>query len=153
MCSRQPSTASGVGTASAISSIGRYGTGRGAHSSGGTGQREVSEEVGAVVADIIEEVRRRGDAAVLEYTSRFDALDLTSEGIRIGGDEIAAARAQCDAAALTAMETAADRIRAFHERLKPQDRAWLPLGQFVPREGPLQITHGICPACRAMVMS
>lgn len=84
-------------------------------------KREVSEEVGAVVAAIIEDVRVRGDDAVLEYTKRFDKLDLTAETMRIGRAEIAEARSQCDPAALKALETAADRIASFHERLKPAD--------------------------------
>ena len=84
-------------------------------------KREVSEEVGAVVADIVGDVRQRGDDAVLEYTKRFDALGLTAETLRTGREEIAAAQAKCDSGALTALETAAARIRAFHERLKPED--------------------------------
>ena len=84
-------------------------------------KREVSGEVGSVVADIIEDVRRRGDAAVLDYTKRFDALELTADTLRISREEIDAARAQCDAGALDALETAAARIKSFHERLKPED--------------------------------
>lgn len=84
-------------------------------------KREVSEEVGAVVAAIIDDVRKRGDGAVLECTKRFDAVDTTAEGMRIGRADIDEARAQCDPAALQALEIAADRIAAFHERLKPTD--------------------------------
>jgi histidinol dehydrogenase len=84
-------------------------------------KREVGEEVGTVVAAIIEDVRERGDDAVLEYTKRFDALDVPAAGMRIGRADIADARAQCDPAALRALETAAERIAAFHERLKPTD--------------------------------
>ncbi len=84
-------------------------------------KREVSEEVGAVVTAIIDDVRERGDEAVLEYTKRFDALDLTAETMRIGRAEIEGARQNCDAEALRALEIAAARIKAFHERLKPDD--------------------------------
>ena len=84
-------------------------------------KREVSEEVGAVVAEIVDDVRTCGDAAVLDYTRRFDALDLTATTMRVGPDEIAAARSQCDPEALRALTVAADRIAAFHERLKPED--------------------------------
>ena len=38
-------------------------------------------------------------------------------------------------------------ICAWCERLRPEDGAWLPLGQFVPRGGSFHITHGICPPC------
>ena len=84
-------------------------------------KREVSEEVTKVVADIIEDVRQRGDAALLDYTKRFDALDLTVDGLRVSRNDIDAARERCDARALTALETAAKRIQAFHKRLKPKD--------------------------------
>ena len=84
-------------------------------------KREVSEEVGTVVADIIDDVRQRGDAAVQDYTNRFDKLDLSAIGMRVGDDEIAAARALCDGKTLSALETAAARIEAFHARLKPED--------------------------------
>ena len=84
-------------------------------------KREVSEEVGTIVADIIENVRQRGDAALLEYTKRFDEFELTMKTMRVGRGEIDAARGRCDAKALSALETAARRIKAFHERLKPND--------------------------------
>ena len=84
-------------------------------------KREASEEVGTIVADIIENVRQRGDAALLEYTKRFDAFELTMKTMRVDRGEIDAARGRCDAKALSALETAARRIQAFHERLKPND--------------------------------
>ncbi len=83
-------------------------------------KREVSEEVGAVVAAIIDDVRAHGDDAVFEYTRRFDALDLNSETIRFGPNDVKEARGKCDPAALRALEVAAARITAFHERLKPE---------------------------------
>jgi histidinol dehydrogenase len=69
------------------------------------------------VADILDDVRRRGDAAVLEYTARFDGLSAGS----VAELEIDAAERQRALAAITppqrsALETAAARIRAFHER-------------------------------------
>ncbi|MCW5635413.1 MAG: histidinol dehydrogenase [Rubrivivax sp.] len=69
------------------------------------------------VADILADVRRRGDAAVLEYTARFDGLSAGS----VAELEIDAAERQRALAAITpaqrsALETAAARIRAFHER-------------------------------------
>jgi histidinol dehydrogenase len=86
-------------------------------------KREVSEEVDRVVADIIAEVRARGDAAVIAYTSRFDGLDLTPETLRVGEAEIDAAVAACSPELLAALETARARIEAYHLRQKPQD-AW-----------------------------
>jgi len=53
-------------------------------------KREDSPDVDQVVADIIADVRARGDAALLEYTERFDRLTLTSGTLRLSGVEIAA---------------------------------------------------------------
>ena len=86
-------------------------------------KREVSEEVDRVVADIIADVRERGDAAVINYTQRFDALTLTPGTLRVEEDEIDAAVAACPPAQLAALETARSRIEAYHIRQKPQD-AW-----------------------------
>lgn len=84
-------------------------------------KREVSEDVGRATAAIVDDVRMRGDAAVLEYTQKFDALELTAGAMRVGKSEIEAARAQCDPVALRALELAAERIAAFHEKLRPSD--------------------------------
>lgn len=86
-------------------------------------KREASEEVDRVVADIIAEVRGRGDSAVIDYTSRFDSLDLTPGTLRVSEAEIDAAVAACSPELLAALETARSRIEAYHARQKPQD-AW-----------------------------
>jgi histidinol dehydrogenase len=84
-------------------------------------KREVSEDVDAAVRAILADVRARGDAALAEYTLRFDRVDVAARGLEISRGDIAAARAQCDAKALAALELAAQRIRVFHERQKPAD--------------------------------
>lgn len=81
--------------------------------------RETAADVTGVVADIIADVRVRGDAAVVEYTQKFDRLDV-SGGLRIAPDLIAAAREACEPAQIEALEFAAARIRAFHERQLPE---------------------------------
>lgn len=86
-------------------------------------KREVSEEVDRVVADIIAQVREHGDAAVIDYTRRFDELTLTEATLRVPAAEIDAAVAACSPAQIQALETARDRIEAYHARQKPQD-AW-----------------------------
>ncbi len=74
-------------------------------------------QVEATVAAILDDVKRRGDAAVLEYTRRFDRLDAPSVGAlelpRTRLDQALAGRAADTRAALAA---AADRVRAYHER-------------------------------------
>lgn len=87
-------------------------------------KREDSPDVDAVVAGIIADVRARGDAAVIELTSKFDRLDLTSETLAFSADEIAAQIALVPAAERAALELAADRIRAYHERQIPEDQRW-----------------------------
>lgn len=84
-------------------------------------KRETDADVDDVVAAIIADVRQRGDAALIEYTARFDRMELTPDKLRFTADEIAAARADCDAETLDALETAARRIRDFHERQLPID--------------------------------
>jgi histidinol dehydrogenase len=81
--------------------------------------REAEEDVDAAVADIIADVRARGDAAVLEYTARWDRLTLTAATLRMSAAEIDAAAAGASAAALAALGVAAERIRAFHEKQLP----------------------------------
>ena len=83
--------------------------------------REVAEDVDATVAAILADVRARGDAAVIEYSQRFDRLALTPESLRIPEDEIARAAADAPARVLAALTLAARRIEAFHARQVPAD--------------------------------
>ncbi|WP_323035822.1 histidinol dehydrogenase [Pararhodobacter sp.] len=87
-------------------------------------KREDSPDVDATVAAIIADVRTRGDAAVIELTSKFDGLDLTPETLAFSEAEIDAACAQVPEAERAALALAADRIRAYHERQRPEDARW-----------------------------
>lgn len=87
-------------------------------------KREESPDVDDVVAAIIADVRARGDAAVLELTAQFDRLQLNPETMRFSADEIAAECARVPAAEREALELAAARIRAYHERQMPEDASW-----------------------------
>ena len=84
-------------------------------------KREVSADVDAAVAAIIDDVRGRGDAALADYSRRFDRIDLDATGIAISKDEIAAAKATADPDAVAALTFARDRIEAHHARQKPED--------------------------------
>jgi histidinol dehydrogenase len=84
-------------------------------------KREVSEDVDRAVAEIIAAVRERGDAAVADYTRRFDRLDLAPAAWRVTEDELAAARRACPAEALAALDLAAERIESYHRRQVPED--------------------------------
>lgn len=84
-------------------------------------KREVSEDVDAVVRDIIARVRAEGDVALIDLSLKFDRADLAATGIRVSADEIDAAVAGVDRATLEALEFAHRRIRAHHERQRPKD--------------------------------
>jgi histidinol dehydrogenase len=84
-------------------------------------KREASVDVDASVAAIIADVRARGDAALIDYTLRFDRVDLSRSGFRIAPAEIEAAFAACDRAALEALELAYERVLAYHRRQLPGD--------------------------------
>ncbi len=87
-------------------------------------KREDSPDVDAIVAGIIADVRARGDAAVIELTSKFDRQTLTPETLRFSEAEIDAHCAKVPAAERAALELAAERIRAYHARQMPQDASW-----------------------------
>ena len=72
-------------------------------------------------AAIVEAVRAGGDAALLDYTRRFDRVALEPGDIRIGAEEAAARARAVPAATRRALEEAAARIEAFHARLMPAD--------------------------------
>jgi histidinol dehydrogenase len=86
-------------------------------------RREGEVEVTQDVAAIIERVRTRGDEARAEYTQRFDDHQLTAEGDwRISPDDCRNAWESLDPDLRSALQLAADRIRAFHEEQLPVDR-------------------------------
>jgi histidinol dehydrogenase len=87
-------------------------------------KREDAPDVDDAVAAIIADVRARGDSAVCDLTIRFDRFDLTPETMRITDTEIAAAADRVAPQDRTALETAAARIRAYHERQLPRDEQW-----------------------------
>ena len=69
------------------------------------------------VASIVREIAGRGDAALLEYTRRFDELDIRDAGaLRVSPEELSAAAESVEPGLLDALRRAADQIRSFHER-------------------------------------
>ena len=87
-------------------------------------KREDSPDVDAAVADIIADVSARGDAALIELTEKFDRLSLTPQKLRISDREVQDAVAKIPEDQQKALELAASRIRAYHERQRPEDAAW-----------------------------
>jgi len=87
-------------------------------------KREDSPDVNDTVAGIIADVRARGDAALLDLTARFDRLELTADRLAFTPEEIAAECARVPEAERLALETAAERIRAYHVRQMPENALW-----------------------------
>jgi len=83
--------------------------------------RETTETVDRVVSDIIAAVRARGDAALIDYTARFDRQTLTPDRLRISSAEIDAAVASIPSELAGALDLAARRIEVFHQAQLPQD--------------------------------
>lgn len=72
--------------------------------------------VEATVRSIIDDVRVRGDEALVEYTEKFDRVKIFPAQMRVSRDEIIAARSALKESQVHALQLAADRIRAFHQR-------------------------------------
>jgi histidinol dehydrogenase len=84
-------------------------------------KREVMADVDAAVRSIITDVCNRGDRALIEYSRRFDRLDLRQAGFKVSTEEIEIALAACDRKALDALAFARERIEAFHRRQVPRE--------------------------------
>jgi histidinol dehydrogenase len=84
-------------------------------------KREASIDVDQTVRSILADVRARGDAALIDLSTKFDQLDLNRLGLRITPTEIKAAVAQCSSETMTALSFAHDRIKSHHERQLPKD--------------------------------
>jgi len=92
--------------------------------------------VDAAVSDIIADVRKRGDAALIDYTERFDRVKLTPKTLRVSAGKLRDALAHLPKADRRALELAARRIAAFHKKTieKPfsyTDSLGMRLGQLV----------------------
>ncbi len=83
-----------------------------------TPDQKVEDQVKAVLAD----VAQRGDAALAEYTRRFDCPDFTEAMLRVPQADIDAALEQIPARDLEILREAADNIRRFHESQK--QKSW-----------------------------
>ena len=86
-----------------------------------TMKRETDEDVSAAVRIIIANVRKNGDAALIELGERYDRVKLTPETLRLSQAEIDAAREKCGREALAALDVAARRIEEYHRRQVPTD--------------------------------
>ena len=87
---------------------------------------DTDHAIEARVAEILDDVRARGDAAVLDYTRRFDALEAPSvAALEVTEDALQAALRSIPSAQRDALEAAVSRVRSFHERqLEACGRSW-----------------------------
>ncbi|BBB92355.1 MAG TPA: histidinol dehydrogenase [Methylomusa anaerophila] len=76
-----------------------------------------------VVAQIIEEVRKQGDEAILRYTSVIDGVDLTADTLAVSEADIDQAMETIDKSVLAALEQAVVNVRRFHAEQMP--KSWL----------------------------
>ena len=74
------------------------------------------EEKRVAVRDILAGVKTRGDAAVAEYTAKFDGVDLAAESFEVSPEEIDAATAQVDPNLIGILQRAQENIRKFHAK-------------------------------------
>jgi histidinol dehydrogenase len=86
-----------------------------------SGKREVSADVDRAAREIVERVRREGDAALIDYSRRFDRIDLEKTGIAVTEAEIDAAFEAAPASTVEALKLAHERIESHHARQLPKD--------------------------------
>ncbi|MDA0745471.1 MAG: histidinol dehydrogenase [bacterium] len=79
---------------------------------------DFTPELENTVRNIVADVRKRGDDAVLEYTKKFDGVQISPEKIRVPETDIEAAYREADPNLLEVLRAAADNIRRFHQAQK-----------------------------------
>lgn len=84
-------------------------------------RRETPHEVDAIVAEVIAAVRAEGLSALLRFAKEFDHVELDETTIRVSRDEIEAGAKACPQAVQDAIAFAAQRIRSYHARQRPED--------------------------------
>jgi histidinol dehydrogenase len=87
-------------------------------------RREADPDVSDSVRETIVRVRVEGDAALAELTARFDGFDLDAQGWSISAEQCREAYESLDTTLRDAIETAAKRIAAYHEKQRPRDDSW-----------------------------
>ncbi|NOR72513.1 MAG: histidinol dehydrogenase [Mariprofundaceae bacterium] len=97
-------------------------------------ETDTGDDIQNLVADILRDVKQRGDAALCEYTSRFDHWECTTERLEISRDRMETAWNAISDKDRQALELAVERIRSYHEHQKQEDweytdDAGLTLGQ------------------------
>lgn len=84
-------------------------------------KRESSPDVREAVSAILADVQTRGDDALFDLTEKYDRFDLRARGLAVSAADVEAACSKVAPETMAALEVAAARIRAFHEKQLPQD--------------------------------
>ncbi len=83
-------------------------------------ERDASWDVNSVVSDILVDVKKRGDEALIQLTDRFDKIKLTKEELSFSKKEIDELSAKIKSNERKALDLAASRIKVFHEKQIPE---------------------------------
>lgn len=83
-------------------------------------ETDISEQM-ALAKEVSDDIKKRGDAAVLEYTEKFDRVSLTADKIKVKAEEIEEGYRRLDAKTKEAIEYAAKNIRNFHQKQMPEE--------------------------------
>jgi histidinol dehydrogenase len=85
-------------------------------------EEDTQNSVDSTVAEIMADVRERGDAALCHYSERFDNFKLTAEAIRLTAEEIGLHASTVSPAMMDILRTAIKNVREFH--LQQKDESW-----------------------------
>ena len=83
-------------------------------------ETDISDKM-ALAKEVSDDIKVRGDEAVLEYTAKFDRVSLTADRIKVTVDEIEAGYKRLDDETRSAIEYAAKNIHNFHEKQLPEE--------------------------------
>lgn len=81
---------------------------------------DITEQM-KIAKEVSDDIRKRGDEAVLEYTKKFDRVELTADTMKVTADEIEAGYKNCDDKTREAIEYAYKNIYDFHEKQLPEE--------------------------------
>ncbi len=83
-------------------------------------EEDITEQM-KIAKEVSDDIRKRGDEAVLEYTAKFDHVQLTAEQMKVTPEEIEEGYKSCDADTREAIEYAYKNIYDFHEKQLPEE--------------------------------
>lgn len=81
---------------------------------------DITEQM-KIATEVSNDIRKRGDTAVLEYTAKFDKVELTADRMKVTADEIEAGYKNCKAETREAIEYAYKNIHDFHSKQLPEE--------------------------------